>query len=103
MTSPVAAEDHSNTKTDEATTAFHRKRSRRVSFAENTFVHIFNRDEDLETPKLPDPPTSPSQHNNNDDDDDEEEDEFEPIIRVVASPSSAGSSISATSNDGKCF
>ncbi|KAJ0801493.1 hypothetical protein HanPI659440_Chr03g0117861 [Helianthus annuus] len=97
MTSPVAAEDHSNTKTDEATTAFHRKRSRRVSFAENTFVHIFNRDEDLETPKLPDPPTSPS-HNNNDDDD-EEEDEFEPIIRVVASPSSAGSSISATSND----
>ncbi|PWA98589.1 hypothetical protein CTI12_AA017120 [Artemisia annua] len=46
MSSPQPPEDHSNTKSTSATTsAFQKKRSRRVSFAENT-IHIFERDEE---------------------------------------------------------
>lgn len=39
-----------NTDTIEETIALQKKRSRRVSFAENTEVHVFDRDEDYETP-----------------------------------------------------
>ncbi|XP_021658887.2 uncharacterized protein LOC110648837 isoform X5 [Hevea brasiliensis] len=49
---PPIVEDPCNTETEEETIAFRKKRSRRVSFAdiEITSVHIFNRDEDYETP-----------------------------------------------------
>ncbi|CAH1428903.1 unnamed protein product [Lactuca virosa] len=116
MASPVTAEEHSNTKSEEGTTAFHKKRSRRVSFAENTSVHIFDRDE--ETPPDPNAPSSPyedlgfsdrdaklKQFFGNEEDDNEDDDTDElgprsPFFRVVRSPSSGGSTIgSATSND----
>ncbi|KAK9074118.1 hypothetical protein SSX86_006715 [Deinandra increscens subsp. villosa] len=106
MASPVTGEDHSNTKTEEATTAFHKKRSRRVSFAENTSVHIFDRDS-----SSPSADQRSSERENdskpffsNDDDGDDDDDLDEPgpripFIRVAESPSSGGSTISATSND----
>ncbi|KAI7728399.1 hypothetical protein M8C21_014143 [Ambrosia artemisiifolia] len=104
MTSPAPPEDQSNTKTEEETTAFHKKRSRRVSFAENTSVHFFNRDEDLETPPDPEPPTPPSERDSDNEEDDDDMDDNGsgpkfPFIRVVGSPSSGGSTASATSND----
>ncbi|KAI3702697.1 hypothetical protein L6452_28447 [Arctium lappa] len=120
MASPVAAEEQSNTKTEEGTTAFHKKRSRRVSFAENTSVHIFDRDEEFETPPDVEPPSSPSEElgfseqdddpkqffrNEEEDDEDDDDDMDElgprsPFLRVVRSPSSGGSTIgSTTSND----
>ena len=118
MASPVTAEEHSNTKSEEGTTAFHKKRSRRVSFAENTSVHIFDRDE--ETPPDANAPSSPYEDlgfsdrdaklkqffgNAEDDNEDDDTDELgprSPFFRVVRSPSSGGSAIgSATSNDGK--
>ncbi|KAH9745418.1 hypothetical protein KPL70_004067 [Citrus sinensis] len=45
-------DEHFNTETDEETVALRKKRLRRVSFADReiTSVHIFNRDEDYETP-----------------------------------------------------
>ncbi|GKB76753.1 hypothetical protein Tco_0943648, partial [Tanacetum coccineum] len=116
--------DNSNTKSEQETTtlAFHKKRARRVSFAENTSVHIFNRDEDSATPvnaKQPPPPSDeysdePKFWNDNgndedEEDEDEEDDEMDesggprsPFLRLVgSSPSSGGSTIgSATSNDG---
>ncbi|KAL8209695.1 hypothetical protein R6Q57_006427 [Mikania cordata] len=109
MSSPATAADHSNTKTEDEMTAFHRKRSRRVSFAENTSIHIFYRDDEFETPPDPEPPSPPSddqgfterdsdskQFSNNEDD---ETGPRMPFIRVVGSPSSGGSTVSATSND----
>ncbi|KAI3708196.1 hypothetical protein L2E82_37336 [Cichorium intybus] len=118
MASPVAAEEHSYTKSEEGTTVFHKKRSRRVSFAENTSVHIFDRDEEIETPPDPDAPSSPhidlgfsdrdgepKQFFGNEEEDNEDEDMDDlgpksPFFRVVRSPSSGGSTIgSATSND----
>lgn len=115
MASPTTGEDHSNTKTEEGLTAFHKKRSRRVSFAENTSIHIFVRDEEIETPPDPQPPTPPSddqrfnsdsRQDEDDDDDDGDLDDSAPrlpFFRVLASPSSGGSTVSATSNDGKFF
>ncbi|XP_016902820.1 uncharacterized protein LOC103500493 isoform X2 [Cucumis melo] len=52
-------EETANTATEEESLAFKKKRARRVSFAdcEITSVHIFNRDEDYETP--PEPQTTP--------------------------------------------
>ncbi|GKC47651.1 hypothetical protein Tco_1065373 [Tanacetum coccineum] len=112
--------DNSNTKSEQETTtlAFHKKRARRVSFAENTSVHIFNRDEDSATPvnaKQSPPPSDEYSDepkfwndNGNDEDEDEEDDEMDesggprsPFLRLVgSSPSSGGSTIgSATSND----
>ncbi|XP_052178263.1 uncharacterized protein LOC127792022 isoform X2 [Diospyros lotus] len=44
------AEDRGNTETDDGTAAIQKKRARRVSFAEITSVHVFDRDEDYETP-----------------------------------------------------
>lgn len=118
MASPVAAEEQSNTKTEEGTTVFHKKRSRRVSFAENTSVHIFDRDEEFETPPDVEPPSSPFEklgfserdddpkqffRNEEEDDEDDDMDELgprSPFLRVVGSPSSGGSTIgSATFND----
>jgi len=98
-----------------------------VSFAENTSVHIFARDEDSGTPLDPKPPSSPSDElgsaerndepsrlfwnvdeddndNNNEDDDMDEPGSRSPFLRFVGSPSSGGSTIgSANSNDGKFF
>ncbi|KAI3828128.1 hypothetical protein L1987_02225 [Smallanthus sonchifolius] len=103
MASPAAAEDHSNTKTEEGITAFHKKRSRRVSFAENTSIHIFDRDEEFETPPDPEPPSPPSDDQGfTEREDDDDMDGFGPripFIHVVGSPSSGGSTVSATSND----
>ncbi|CAN1315896.1 hypothetical protein LINPERPRIM_LOCUS29870 [Linum perenne] len=49
---PRTMEGPCNSGTDEETVAFRKKRLRRVSFAdvEITSVHVFDRDEDLETP-----------------------------------------------------
>ncbi|XP_076891313.1 uncharacterized protein LOC143542656 [Bidens hawaiensis] len=99
-------EDHSNTKTEDETTAFQKKRSRRVSFAENTFVHIFHRDDEEQLPNSPlqdlgfaEKDTDSKHFSDDDDDADDEFGPSRPFFRVAASPSSAGSTISATSND----
>lgn len=48
--------NNNNTETEEGTIALQKKRSRRVSFApEITSVHVFDRDEDFETPPDPKP------------------------------------------------
>ncbi|KAI3753527.1 hypothetical protein L2E82_25582 [Cichorium intybus] len=123
MASQVPVNDNSNTKSEEGTMAFHKKRARRVSFAENTSVHIFDRDEDSGTPLDPKPPSSPSDElgsaerkfesgqlfwnvdeddndNNNEDDDMDEPGSRSPFLRFVGSPSSGGSTVgSANSND----
>ncbi|KAF3777479.1 hypothetical protein EJ110_NYTH45629 [Nymphaea thermarum] len=44
-----------NTEAEEETSFLHKKRSRRVSFADTTSVHVFDRDEDFETPPDPKP------------------------------------------------
>lgn len=129
MASELPNDNNSNTKSEQETIAFHKKRARRVSFAENTSVHIFNRDEDSGTPVNPKPPNSPSNElsesgeringpnqllwsnddvdddNDGDDDDVDEPGSSSPFLRFVGSPSSGGSTIgSANSNDGKsCF
>lgn len=109
---------------DELTIA--RKRSRRVSFAETTAVHVFARDEDFETP----PDSKPSseglsvedeeelgfreEHFDSDDskgstreeDEEEEEDddrEQERFIRDTESFSPGSAVGSVTSNDGMNF
>ncbi|KAL5972414.1 hypothetical protein ACLOJK_041668 [Asimina triloba] len=58
MDSKEGCEELCNT-TDEETLAYRRKRSRRVSFADITSVHVFDRDEDLETPPDSRPPSEP--------------------------------------------
>eukprot|EP00258_Populus_trichocarpa_P033357 XP_024449376.1 uncharacterized protein LOC7492005 [Populus trichocarpa] len=65
---PATIEDPSqNSNTDEETIALRKKRSRRVSFADReiTSVHIFNRDDEYETP--PDPPSTKSPISDTDD------------------------------------
>ncbi|KAJ6751317.1 hypothetical protein OIU85_001813 [Salix viminalis] len=65
---PAITEDPSqNSNTDEETIALRKKRSRRVSFADReiTSVHIFNRDDEYETP--PDPPSTKSPLSDTDD------------------------------------
>ncbi|XP_024966100.1 uncharacterized protein LOC112506323 [Cynara cardunculus var. scolymus] len=119
MASRLPIDDNSNTKSEEGTIAFHKKRARRVSFAENTSVHIFDRDEDSGTPLDRKPPNSPASaernnepnqlfwnveeddnDNNNEDDDMDEPGSRSPFLRLVGSPSSGGSTIgSANSND----
>nr|GEY89115.1 hypothetical protein [Tanacetum cinerariifolium] len=108
--SSTPPEDHSNSKTTSATTsAFQKKRSRRVSFAENT-IHIFERDE--ESGSIPDEDGGSSdrdsvqlfRNESEGDDEEEEEEEGSPFFRVVRSPSSGGSTVgSATSNDDDNF
>ncbi|KAK6919194.1 hypothetical protein RJ641_015098 [Dillenia turbinata] len=104
-----------NTETEDGTIALQKKRSRRVSFAEITSVHVFDRDdEDLETP-LDDSNKPPLQDPDGDDDDDinrdtlgfgdNSDDDDHPdvrnsFLRPIESPSPGGSTFgSATSND----
>ncbi|KAF8409776.1 hypothetical protein HHK36_005855 [Tetracentron sinense] len=56
---PEEREELCNTGPEEETMALQKKRSRRVSFAEITSVHVFDRDEDFETP----PDSKPSSEN----------------------------------------
>ncbi|XVE78281.1 hypothetical protein DITRI_Ditri13aG0132300 [Diplodiscus trichospermus] len=123
MASKVPDEPPCNTQeTDEETIAFKKKRSRRVSFADReiTSVHIFNRDDDDETP--PDSTPRPAAErekevlglfrdladcddSNGGDDGDYVEDDIlsarKSFLRPIESPSPGGSSTvgSATSND----
>lgn len=119
-------EELCNTETgEEETLALQRKRSRRVSFAEITSVHVFDRDEDYETPPdaaaaAADPPSSlrplkngslgfrgdvadsddsRDEYSQNEDDDDGEDD-GKPFFRPVHSPSPRSNFGSASSDDG---
>ncbi|PPS07043.1 hypothetical protein GOBAR_AA13615 [Gossypium barbadense] len=116
MASKFPDEPPSNTQeTDEETIAFRKKLSRRVSFAECeiTSVHIFNRDDDYESPQHS-TPTPASERGNEvlglfrdliDSDDDDNDDDVlsveKSFLRPMESPSPGGSSTvgSAISND----
>lgn len=127
MASNIPEDPSCNSETEAETIALRnkQKRSRRVSFADTeiTSVHIFNRDEDYDTP--PDPKPQASSQNDSagaenevvgffrdlggdsddfkdSDDDDEDEDGRKSFFTPIGSPS-PGSSVpgSATSNDGK--
>ena len=117
MASKVA-EDQCNTETDEGTIALQKKRSRRVSFAEITSVHVFDRDDEYETP--PDPKPSSDESNEGLDfllnsphgDDSMQNEEYSEgndgeidarrsFFRPMESPSPGSTIGSATSNDGK--
>ncbi|XP_010245008.1 PREDICTED: uncharacterized protein LOC104588681 isoform X2 [Nelumbo nucifera] len=119
---PKDREELCNSGADEETIARQKKRSRRVSFAELTSVHVFDRDEDYGTP----PDLNPSSENHeevlgfhrdsgdsddskelvqNEEDDDEngDDDERELFVRSMDS-SSPGSAVgSVTSNDEENF
>ncbi|XP_022758886.1 uncharacterized protein LOC111305523 isoform X7 [Durio zibethinus] len=123
MASEVPDEPPCNTQeTDEETIALRKKRSRRVSFADReiTSVHIFNRDDDYETPpdSTPKPATEREKEllglfsdlvdsddsNSGDGNEDEDDDVLsvrKSFLRPMESPSPGGSSTvgSATSND----
>lgn len=104
---------------DEETMA--RKRARRVSFAETTAVHVFDRDEDFDTPPDLRPGGGedsetrplvgfPVEHSDSDDskgsvreEDDEEEEEQESFLRDMNSYSPGSVADSVTSNDGNSF
>lgn len=111
-----------NTATENSDTmALQRKRARRVSFAEMTSVHFFDRDEEsnetplAETAKFGDnspgesglglqlePTEFGGEDEANDNDDDEEAEMRRSFLRPVGSPSPGGSTFgSASSNDGK--
>ncbi|KAG8485348.1 hypothetical protein CXB51_021135 [Gossypium anomalum] len=116
MASKFPDEPPSNTQeTDEETIAFRKKLSRRVSFAECeiTSVHIFNRDDDYESPQHS-TPTPASERGKEvlglfrdliDSDDDDNDDDVlsveKSFLRPMESPSPGGSSTvgSAISND----
>ncbi|KAH1108401.1 hypothetical protein J1N35_012169 [Gossypium stocksii] len=116
MASKFPDEPPSNTQeTDEETIAFRKKLSRRVSFAECeiTSVHIFNRDDDYESPQHS-TPTPASERGKevlglfrdliDSDDDDNDNDVLsveKSFLRPMESPSPGGSSTfgSAISND----
>ncbi|KAM7503802.1 hypothetical protein LguiB_002706 [Lonicera macranthoides] len=117
------ADEHCNTDTEEGTIAIQKKRSRRVSFAENTMVHIFDRDDEYETPPDPKPSddnplemvafselgfhqdeaNDSKEYSQNEEEDEEEDvDEIDSsgtFLRPVESPSSGSIIGSATSND----
>ncbi|KAM0942560.1 hypothetical protein DsansV1_C14g0128381 [Dioscorea sansibarensis] len=104
---------------DEETMA--RKRARRVSFAETTAVHVFDRDEDFETSPGLRPGGGedseerplvgfPLEHSDSDDsrgsvreEDDEEEEEQESFLRDMNSYSPGSAADSVTSNDDENF
>ncbi|GMH12557.1 hypothetical protein Nepgr_014398 [Nepenthes gracilis] len=48
-------EENCNTETEEESMVLQKRRSRRVSFAETTAIHIFDRDDEYETPPDPKP------------------------------------------------
>ncbi|KAA8526644.1 hypothetical protein F0562_008153 [Nyssa sinensis] len=119
------AEEHGNTENEEGTIAFQKKRSRRVSFAEITSVHVFDRDEDYEIPPDSKQPSSETselgqsnedlgfhrdptdgedskdslQNGEEDDYDDEELKARRSFLRPTESPSPGSTIGSATSND----
>lgn len=118
MSAKAAADDPCNTETEEGTVALQKKRSRRVSFAEITSVHVFDRDDEYETPPEP----RPSSENEDDlgflrfladgeessqneekvegnEEDDELEDGRRSFFRPFESPSPGSTIGSATSND----
>ncbi|XP_017247753.1 uncharacterized protein LOC108219029 isoform X2 [Daucus carota subsp. sativus] len=117
-----------NSETEEETIAVNKKRARRVSFAENTSVHIFDRDEETESPTDPlaistdvnptelglfndelgfrrnsiDPKDilrNDDEEEEEDDDDDDDMDARPSFFRPMESPSSGSGFGSATSND----
>lgn len=119
-------EEQCNTETEEETVARQKKRSRRVSFAaEITSVHVFNRDDDDETPPesrpssdlgtpqlgLPDPPLLPFLKDLGDTTDDDDDNGIEngdedvhhrkSFLRPFQSPSPGSTIGSATPSDGK--
>ncbi|KAL6986851.1 hypothetical protein U1Q18_001006 [Sarracenia purpurea var. burkii] len=126
MASKVA-EDCCNTESEEGTIAVQKRRSRRVSFAEITSVHVFDRDDEYETPPDPrpsadDPELAQSneglrfrrrdstdgedskESSRNEETQEENEDELDarmPFFRPIGSPSPGSTTGSATSNDGK--
>lgn len=104
------------------TMGLHKKRARRVSFAEMTSVHFFDRDEDYnetpltETAKIGDDSAGElgfggqserkqefgGDDDGDDNDNDEEMEMRRSFLRPVGSPSPGGSTFgSASSNDGK--
>ncbi|KAI8552217.1 hypothetical protein RHMOL_Rhmol06G0249000 [Rhododendron molle] len=118
MSAKAAADDPCNTETEEGTVALQKKRSRRVSFAEITSVHVFDRDDEYETPPEP----RPSSENEDElgflrfladgeessqneekvegkEEDDELEDGRRSFFRPFESPSPGSTIGSATSND----
>ncbi|XP_057963172.1 uncharacterized protein LOC131154424 isoform X2 [Malania oleifera] len=130
MASKDAEELLFNTETEEETIAVQKKRSRRVSFAEITSVHVFDRDDELETPPDSKPFTSEdaSQLGQSDGilgflreaaDSDDSRDEFSQteeddedddldqrksfLLRPLESPSPGSTIGSATSNDEENF
>ncbi|CAO2816411.1 unnamed protein product [Amaranthus hypochondriacus] len=112
MASKDADEKCSNSKTEE-TIALEKKRSksRRVSFAETTAIHLFVRDEDCETPPAVEESSARIQRSDSDEirellvsdsdsDDDKDRVSLEPsFLRPLESPSPGSYFGSATSND----
>lgn len=116
-------EEQCNTETEEETVARQKKRSRRVSFAaEITSVHVFNRDDDCETPTeskptsesstlqlelgLPDAPVlsllkdlGETTDEDDDDNDDDHLHQRKSFLRPFQSPSPGSTIGSVTSND----
>ncbi|KAF9594834.1 hypothetical protein IFM89_034817 [Coptis chinensis] len=100
-----------NTGPDDETLIREKKRSRRVSFAENTSVHVFDRDDEssdnnTSTTKSPiQLQLLLPQSNNNEDDDvsDEEQGPHPFFIENYSSPGSSSALGSATSNDEENF
>ncbi|XP_043688522.1 uncharacterized protein LOC122639690 isoform X2 [Telopea speciosissima] len=123
---PKEREELCDTGPEEETVARQKNRSRRVSFAEITSVHVFDRDEEYETPRDSKPNSENSETaeanedlgflsdlggsddwkeltQNGEDDEDDNDDERKAIVRDMDS-SSPGSAIgSATSNDEEIF
>ncbi|XP_019249306.1 PREDICTED: uncharacterized protein LOC109228611 isoform X2 [Nicotiana attenuata] len=127
-TSEDRHQNHNNTENSEGgtTMAMQKKRARRVSFAEMTSVHFFDRDEEYETPPDPsgkaesnsereeiinlgfdqlvdDSKESEDGDEGNDEDEDEDEDDEMALprsfLRPAESPSPGSHFGSATSND----
>ncbi|XP_057461184.1 uncharacterized protein LOC130751607 isoform X2 [Actinidia eriantha] len=103
MASKVA-DDNGNTEIEESTIALQKKRSRRVSFAEITSVHVFDRDDEYETPPDHSPRGDHSTQNEEySEGNDGEIDVRRSFIRPMESPSPGSSIGSATSNDENIF
>ncbi|RVX08203.1 hypothetical protein CK203_017776 [Vitis vinifera] len=122
-------EEQCNTETEEGTVARQKKRSRRVSFAaEITSVHVFNRDDECETPPeskpssdcdtpqlgLPDAPvlrflkdlidtTDDDDDDNGIENEDDDVHQRKSFLRPFQSPSPGSTIGSASSNDGKLW
>jgi hypothetical protein len=94
---------------------FARRRSRRVSFADTTAVHVFDRDEDFETPPeerepgstSPSPSPRRSSVGREDEDDTEEDFHRPPVIFLQdvdsSSPGSAAGSMASADGEVLCL